>query len=110
MSENKESLQVILGEGASFEGVLRFKGQVRLGGNLKGEISGEGCLIIESTAKVNATILTDHLILLGECKGKIKARKSVVMEVPAHFSGDISSPALAIKEGVFFEGTSKKGI
>lgn len=99
---------MILGKASSFEGELRFKGFARIAGQMKGEIKGEGTLIIESTAKVSAEVSTDHLILLGELKGKACARKSVLMEPPAKFFGEVSSPSLVIKEGVFFEGSSKK--
>ena len=104
----KEHLQVILAEGAFFEGELRFKGTARIAGSLKGSIKGSGSLIIESSAKVEADLEVDHLILLGEFSGKAKAYKSVLMEPPARFFGEVSSPSLSIKEGVFFEGSSKK--
>jgi len=105
---DKEFLQVILAEGAFFEGELRFKGTARIAGKLKGFIKGSGSLIIESSAKVEADLEVDHLVLLGEFSGKAKARKSVLMEPPAQFCGEVSSPSLSIKEGVFFEGSSKK--
>ena len=105
----EESLQLILSEGAFFEGELRFKGLARIAGQMQGKIKGEGRLIIESTAQVSADILTDHLVLLGSLKGAVKARKTVLMEPPAKFSGEVFSPSLSIKEGVFFEGSSKRG-
>lgn len=104
----KDTLQVILSEGAFFEGELKFKGTARIGGNLKGLVKGSGSLIIESSAKVEADLEVDHLILLGEFSGKAKAYKSVLMEPPARFFGEVFSPSLSIKEGVFFEGSSKK--
>ena len=104
----KSALQILLHEGSFFEGDLRFKGQARIAGDIKGNIKGEGLLVIESTAKVEAEVLVDRLILLGEFKGKIEARKSVFMEPPARFLGEVLSPSLSIKEGVFFEGSSKK--
>ena len=106
----KEALQLLLSEGAGFEGELRFKGLARIAGQMKGEIKGEGRLIIESTAQVSANITTDHLILLGHLKGSIKARKTVLMEPPARFSGEVFSPSLSIKEGVLFEGSSKRAV
>ncbi|MDE0092671.1 MAG: polymer-forming cytoskeletal protein, partial [Oligoflexia bacterium] len=102
------SLQVVVCEGAVFDGELRFKGLARVAGQMKGEIKGKGRLIIESTAQVSADITTDHLVLLGDFKGKVKAGKTVLMEPPARFSGEVSSPSLTIKEGVFFEGSSKR--
>ena len=104
---DSESLQVILSEGAFFEGELRFKGLARIAGQMKGEIKGAGRLIIESSAQVSADITTDYLILLGDLKGTVKA-KAVLMEPPAKFSGEVFSPSLTIKEGVFFEGSSKR--
>ena len=104
----ESDLQILLQEGSFFEGELRFKGQARVAGVIKGFIRGEGLLVLESTAKVSADILVDRLILKGEFKGNLKARKSVIMEPPARFSGEVSSPSLSIKEGVFFEGSSKK--
>ena len=104
----KESLQVILSEGAFFEGELRFKGTAHIAGEIKGLVRGSGSLIIESSAKVEADLEVDHLILLGEFSGKVKAYKSVVMEPPARFSGEVFSPSLSIKEGVLFEGSSKQ--
>ena len=81
---------------------------MRVGGAFKGLIEAQGTLIIESTAKVEAVVKVDHLILLGELSGKVLARKSVLMEPPGRFLGEVSTPSLSIKEGVFFEGSSKK--
>ena len=104
----KESLQALLSEGAEFEGELRFKGSARIAGKLKGSVKGTGSLIIESSAQVEADIEVDHLIVLGEFSGQAQARKSALMEPPARFIGEVSSPSLSIKEGVFFEGSLKK--
>ena len=106
----KESLQALLSEGAEFEGELRFRGCARIAGKLKGSIKGAGSLIIESSAKVEADVEVDHLIVQGEFSGQARAKKSVLMEPPARFIGEVSSPSLSIKEGVFFEGALKKDL
>jgi len=103
-----QELQILLQEGSFFQGELRFKGQARIGGTIKGTIKGEGLLIVEPSSKIEADVFVDDMILLGEFKGKLSARRSVVMDPPARFSGEVSCPSLSIKEGVFFEGLSKK--
>ena len=109
LSSRPEALQVLLEEGAAFKGELRFQGTARLSGRFKGHIEGEGgTLIIEASAVVSATISVDHLILFGSCQGEIYSRKSVLMEPPAQFKGEVQTPSLSIKEGVCFEGVSKK--
>ena len=109
LNKQNEELQVLLLEGAVFEGELRFQGTARLAGRFRGDIKGEeATLIIEPSALVSANIVVDHLILLGNCTGEIQARKTVLMEPPAQFKGEVQTPSLSIKEGVCFEGISKK--
>ena len=105
---NDEPLQALLEEGSRFEGELCFRGAARVGGVFKGRIRGEGALIIDSTAKVDALIKTDHLLVRGELKGQVTARISVLVEPPARLSGEVITPSLSIKEGAVFEGSSKK--
>ena len=134
LSERPESLQVLLEEGASFEGELRFHGTARLSGRFKGVIRGSGAvatgarsgravqtgavqtgavqtggvLIIEPSASVDGSLFVDHLILKGCFDGEARAEKSALMEPPAQFKGEIQTPSLSIQEGVVFEGVSKK--
>lgn len=105
---NDEPVQALLEEGSHFEGEMRFRGAARVGGTFKGHIQGQGTLIIDSTASVEARIKVDHLVVLGELSGQITANRSVLMEPPARFKGEVASPILSIKEGVAFEGSSKK--
>ena len=104
----EEPVQALLEEGSSFDGELRFRGTARIGGVFKGRVLGEGTLILDSTAQVTAHIKVDHLIVLGELDGKVNARRSVIMEPPARFKGEALTPSLSIKEGVSFEGSSRK--
>ena len=105
---NDEPVQALLEEGSRFEGEMRFQGMARVGGIFKGHIQGKGTLIIDSTATVDASIKVDHLVVLGELVGQITANRSVLMEPPARFKGEVATPSLSIKEGVSFEGSSKK--
>lgn len=106
--DGQGSLQALICEGCFFEGKISFEGYARIAGTFKGSIEAKGTLVIEASAKVEADIKVDHLILFGECSGEVLAKKSLIMEPPARFVGAVSSPSLSIKEGCFFEGSSKK--
>ena len=112
MSEEKildgETLQVLLDKDACFEGELRFKGTARLFGEFKGLIQGEGTLIIEKEARVQAELEVGELFLLGELEGSVVAKRAVQMKIPASFKGQIKSPSLSIEPGVSFEGSSQR--
>lgn len=101
-------IQVMLNKESLFKGDLFFSGVARIEGIFEGKIKGDGVLIIDKGAQVKADVELDSLILLGSLEGKVLARKNVIMEPPGEFKGDISSPNLSIKEGVFFEGSSKR--
>jgi cytoskeletal protein CcmA (bactofilin family) len=96
----------LLDRGAHFEGRLSFEGTVRIGGSFKGEIFTRDTLIIHSTAKVEAQIEADVVIVCGQVMGNIHARKRVIMHPPATFKGTVTTPSLRIDEGVMFEGAS----
>ena len=100
------NIRAILDEGASFQGLLRFDGAVRIAGKFEGEIESEGTLIIETTGQVKARVNVRVLILNGRLEGEVKALEQVHMYPPAHFSGTVKSPSLKIEEGVIFEGSS----
>lgn len=101
-----EMINGILQPGTEFEGKLCFSGTVRLGGQFKGTILSSGTLVVEESAKVQATISAEEVIIKGEVIGSVHAQKRIVMMAPAHFKGSVSAPNLKIEEGVHFEGES----
>ncbi len=96
----------ILDQGARFEGKLSFEGTVQIGGEFRGEIFTQDILIVNSTARVEAQIEADTIIINGRVEGHLYARKKVLMHPPAVFKGTVTSPSLRIDEGVIFEGAS----
>lgn len=106
--ENTRENQVtaILDAGASFEGRLSFEGTVQIGGVFKGEIFTQDTIIINESAKVQAQIEADTIIINGSVEGNLFARSKVVMHPPTVFRGTVTTPSLRIDEGVVFEGAS----
>lgn len=99
-------LTALLDRGAHFEGRLTFEGTVRIGGEFKGEIFTQDTLVINPSAKVEAQIEADVVIISGSVTGHVFARRRVIMHPPAVFRGTVTSPSLRIDEGVMFEGAS----
>lgn len=100
-------LQALLGRGTEFEGKLSFEGRVRVDGKLKGEIFGDGVLIVGPSAEIRASIDVAALIVRGGAIwGDVKARRSVELYAPAKVNGDIATAQLYMDKGVTFEGRS----
>jgi cytoskeletal protein CcmA (bactofilin family) len=100
---------LLLGEGAEFEGKLTFSGTVRIDAKFKGSIVTNDVLVVGEHAKVDADITCGTVIVYGEVNGNIKAKTAVELHHPAKLRGNVESPSLAIDKGVVFQGESKMG-
>ena len=100
-------LDTILGQDASFDGTLTFKGQVRIDGRFSGKVETDDTLSVGKDATVTADLNVGSLVLHGTLKGNVKAQKSVELHPPARLYGDISTPNLTIHSGVVFEGSCR---
>ncbi len=96
--------EAFLGRGSKVVGTLTFTGPVELDGNVEGEIHAKESLTIGESAVINAKILGAEVIVRGTVTGDISASKKLSLRKPARVTGNISSPALSIEEGVHFEG------
>ena len=98
-------INALLGAGSEFEGKLTFEGTVRIDGRFRGEIFSEGTLVVGDGAHIEAAIRVGTVIVHGEVIGDIVATNGVELRAPAALRGNITSPALHIDKGVFFDGS-----
>lgn len=98
---------LLLGEGAEFEGKLTFQGTVRIDAKFKGSIFTNDVLVVGEHAKIDADITCGTVIVYGEVNGNIKAKTAVELHHPAKLRGNVESPSLSIDKGVLFQGESK---
>jgi len=100
-----EAICTILGSGASIEGTLEFQGTIRVDGQVKGRICSDGgTVIIGERAVVNAKIIVDVAIIMGEVYGTIDARDRIEIYPPGRMKGDIRAPIVSIEKGSIFHG------
>ncbi|MDE3270259.1 MAG: polymer-forming cytoskeletal protein [Pseudomonadota bacterium] len=102
----RDAAVTILTSGCHFEGKLYCKGTSRIGGIVKGTIISEGLLIIEEEAKLEAKIVVDEIVVLGNVSGELRAKKRIELHPGSVFVGEISSPTLVVREGAQFDGRS----
>jgi len=94
----------LLGNGTTFEGILKFKGTVRIDGDFNGEVDADGVVIIGDTAKVNARIHADTIIIHGQMRGEINALKRLELKTGGKLFGNVTTSSLVIEKGVVFDG------
>jgi len=104
-SDNDKSIEI----NAQMQGSLVFKDPVNLkiNGEFTGDLSTRGTLTIGSSAKVDANISGDNVILAGKVRGDIHANVMLVLMPTAILNGNVTTPKLNIVEGAIFQGFSK---
>jgi cytoskeletal protein CcmA (bactofilin family) len=94
----------VIDAGASFEGLLTFRGAARVDGILTGRVVADGCLVIGPRGKVAATVEVDELVVGGEFEGEALARTRVELLSTGRAAGRLRSPSFALAEGCRFDG------
>lgn len=101
----EEEIRAFLGKGAEFTGKLMFNGSVRIDGDFKGSIFGNGMLVIGEGAQVEADVRVDSIMVSGNIHGKIDVKKKISIYATGRVMGDLNTPLFSVEEGAFFEGT-----
>ncbi len=85
-------------------GKIRCKETIRIDGHVKGEVRCDKTVIVGQGAKVEATIQADSIIISGEVKGNIVAKRKITLNGTARTIGNLSTPGIVIEEGAKLEG------
>jgi len=98
------SAAAVVAAGARFEGLLSFRGEARVDGELVGRVRARGRLIVGVEGRVAGEIEVDELVVEGRLEGPVRARERVVLEAGCEVVGDLRSPRFAIADGCRLEG------
>lgn len=92
--------------GADFEGKLTILPgtPVRLNSHYKGEIAGEGAILVAERGEVEATIACKSILVLGKVEGSVRAIEGVEIKKRAVVLGNLTTPLLIVEPGGYFDG------
>jgi len=99
----------VLAPDAVFEGVLSFRGTVRIEGRLKGDIIATGALHIDEGAVVQGRVEVDELVVAGELAGQVVARRRLELRPSARVAADLRTPRLSLADGCILDGRCQTG-
>ena len=101
---NTDLINTVLGEDASFKGVLHSQRSIRIDGSFEGEINSQGEVFIGQESSVKANIFSKTVVVAGEVIGNIESIKSLHILKTGKVYGDISGDQLTIDEGGIYKG------
>jgi cytoskeletal protein CcmA (bactofilin family) len=101
----KHSVIAMIEPGAEIEGKMRIaSGTARLNSHFKGEIQGEGTLIVLERGEVEADINVKSIVITGKVKGSIHVTDRIEIKERGIVLGDVYTPVLVVEPGGYLDG------
>ena len=102
----EEGEVTIVGAGARLEGNVVSAGNLRIDGQVKGQINAEGDVALSPQSQVEADIRAQNVSIAGRFKGSVQAKGKAHLARGGRIDGNITSKTLVVEEGGVFHGQS----
>lgn len=96
----------VIGADLMIIGNLVSKGEVQVDGEVQGDLQGNH-VVVGERAKITGSIISDEVVVHGHVMGSVRGKK-VILQSSSRVEGDIYHETLAIEQGAFFEGNSRR--
>ena len=94
----------LISQGTEITGDVICNGDLRIDGNLTGNISSKGKIVIGETGKIKGEISCKNSDISGFVEGKVTVNELLSIKTAARINGDITTSKLAIEPGARFTG------
>jgi cytoskeletal protein CcmA (bactofilin family) len=95
-----------IGEDLVITGNVTSRGEIQLDGQLHGDIHCVS-LVLGESSQLEGGVIAEEVVLRGRLIGSVRARR-VTLQSTCHVEGDLVHQSLAIEQGAFFEGKSRR--
>lgn len=96
----------IIGEDLAITGNVISKGEVQVDGQIQGDVHCAS-LIVGEKAEITGGVVAEDVVVRGRVMGSIRGVR-VTLQASGHVEGDVFHKSLAIEQGAFFEGKSRR--
>ena len=96
----------IIGEDLSITGNVNSKGEIQVDGEIQGDIHC-GSLLLGDKSQVIGSVIAEDIVVRGRVVGSVRGLR-VTLQAQSHVEGDIFHQSLAIEQGAYFEGKSRR--
>lgn len=101
----KHGVIAMIEPGAEIDGKMKVgSGTIRVNSHFKGEIEGEGALVVMERGEVEASINIKSAVVTGKIKGSVHVKDRLEIRERGVILGDIYTPVLVVEPGGYFDG------
>jgi cytoskeletal protein CcmA (bactofilin family) len=106
MRPGERSAPSVIGADLLITGNLISRGEVQIDGEIQGDVHATN-LVVGDTARITGGIVADEVVVRGHVMGSVRGKR-VLLQNSSHVEGDVYHQTLAIEQGAFFEGKSRR--
>lgn len=99
----------LLGKGTQITGDINSDGDIRIDGELTGNLNCSGRVVIGITGKVTGEVRCKNSEISGYQKGKLQIEQHLSLKASCKVYGEISTGKLSIEPGAVFSGSCAMG-
>ena len=96
----------IIGEDLTIIGNVASKGEIQIDGEIQGDIRCSS-LLLSDKAQLRGSVVAEDIVVRGHVVGSIRGLR-ITLQAQSHVEGDIFHQSLAIEQGAYFEGKSRR--
>jgi cytoskeletal protein CcmA (bactofilin family) len=102
------TIDSLIGAGAIVEGELRFKGGLRIDGEVRGNVIGEpgapSLLVLSEQGRIVGSVQASQLVVNGTIEGPVQADVLIELQPKARVTGAVRYKALEMHPGAVVDG------
>ena len=102
------AIESLIGASASIEGDVRFKGGLRIDGEVRGSVIAEedvpSMLVLSERARVCGAVRAGSIVVNGTIEGPVQADDMIELQPKARIRGEVRYRAIEIHQGAVVEG------
>ncbi len=99
----------LIGAGTSINGDISCESDIRIDGNLTGNINSKGKIVVGNTGSIKGEVICKNADISGSVNGKIQCNELLSLKSTSKVSGNVHTSRLAIEPGAIFTGTCDMG-
>ena len=96
----------VIGTDLNVIGNLQSKGEIQIEGQVQGDVLASR-IVIGPNAKITGGLVADDIVVQGTVQGSIRGLR-VTLQSNSKVEGDVFHQSLAIEQGAYFEGKSRR--
>jgi len=95
----------LIGEGTRIEGDITAAGDIRVDGQLKGDLTTAARVVIGPNGSIEGQVKCTFAEVIGQLKGDIHATETLTLRATAKIIGNLTVGRLIVESGAVFSGS-----